>query len=174
MSSFNSQHNSGPISVTPILPSPLLSFPFFLAPSPHLFLPLGLIWTNTHQHTHAYTYFILTSLFLPSSSFSLRSCLCYIFARIAFFFFCCRVRAFEVNSNTVFLFSKFSLLCCGYHVTWIDFSRDVSDHILSLWRDPIRNPPECHALLCSKDHSHPPLLFVYELPFRHPFRLFEQ
>lgn len=60
MSSFNSQHYSVPISVTPILPSLLLSFPFFLAPSPHLFFPLGLTWTNTHQHTHIY--------FIPPSS----------------------------------------------------------------------------------------------------------
>lgn len=140
MSSFNSQHNSVPITVTPILPSLLLSSPVFLAPSPHLFLPLGLTWTNTHQHTHTYfippssTPFLVFSKVLPL----LHLCQnCFFFV----FLFFCRVHAFKVNSRTV---KKFSLLCCGYHVTWIDFSRDVSDHILSLWRFPPR--VSCFAL----------------------------
>lgn len=49
----------------------------------------------------------------------------------------CRLRAFKVNGCAL---SKCSLACCGCHVTWIDFSRDVGDHILSLWRFHPRAP----------------------------------
>lgn len=139
MSSFNSQHNSAPISVTPILPLLLLSFPFFLAPSPHFISPS---WPYVDKHVR----FI-------ASCISPRSCLCYIFARIAFFFF--PFSGWTRSRSTSEQFFKLRLLRFGYRVTWIDFSRDISDHILSLWRDPICNPPECHALLCSKDNSHP-------------------
>lgn len=159
MSSFNSQYNSVPISVTPILPFPLLSSPFFSAPiSLFIFPP----WSYINQHTHMFYVYLLSSLFLPSSSFSPRSCLCYIFPRIAFFLFCfCEICAIEVNSYTVFFLSssffrkKKFFLCFEFHVTWIDFSRDTSDHILSLWRDSTHNPLEWHALRYSKDHSHP-------------------
>lgn len=160
MSSFNSQYNSVPISVTPILPFPLLSSPFFSAPiSLFIFPP----WSYINQHTHMFYVYLLSSLFLPSSSFSPRSCLCYIFPRIAFFCFVF-VRYVRLRS-TATLFSFFLLpflekktnifLCFEFHVTWIDFSRDTSDHILSLWRDSTHNPLEWHALRYSKDHSHP-------------------
>lgn len=104
MSSFNSQYNSVPISVTPILPFPLLSSPFFSAPiSLFIFPP----WSYINQHTHMFYVYLLSSLFLPSSSFSPRSCLCYIFPRIAFFCFVF-VRYVRLRS-TATLFSFFLL-----------------------------------------------------------------
>lgn len=157
MSSFNSQYNSVPISVTPILPFPLLSSPFFSAPiSLFIFPP----WSYINQHTHMFYVYLLsipTLILLFSKVLPLLH-----LTQNCFFLFCfCEICAIEVNSYTVFFLSssffrkKNILLCFEFHVTWIDFSRDTSDHILSLWRDSTHNPLEWHALRYSKDHSHP-------------------
>lgn len=63
----------------------------------------------------------------------------FVIPELLFFFppLFCRLGAFKVNGSTL---SKCSLACCGCHVTWIDFSRDVHDHILSLWRFHPRTP----------------------------------
>lgn len=133
MSSFNSQHNSVPISVTPILPPLLLS-------SPHLFLPLGLTWTNTHQYTRMF--FHPSLLFASFSTFFLHFSTGLPLLSVLLFFFFCRLHAFKGNSQRTRTVYTFILLCS---VTWIGFSRDVSDHILSLWRF---KPPRvsCFAL----------------------------
>lgn len=103
MSSFNSQYNSVPISVTPILPFPLLSSPFFSAPiSLFIFPP----WSYINQHTHVLclspllsipTLILLFSKVLPLLHLS-QNC---------FFLFCfCEICAIEVNSYTVFFLSS--------------------------------------------------------------------
>lgn len=126
MSSFNSQRNSAPINVTPILPSPSLPF---ISPSPALY-------GQVHSRIHTFfipPFLLLCLLFLHFSKvLPLLSQNCFFFPPLF-----CRLRAFKVNGCVL---SKCSLACCGCHVTWIDFSRDIGDHILSLWRFHPRAP----------------------------------
>lgn len=106
MGSFNSRHYSVPVSVTPILPSLLLSFSFFFSPVSPIYFSLLASHRQTHKRTPP-----SSSLFLLFSKVFVTS-----FFRIAFFFlkFLFQgIHAFEVNNHNVLKETKYNSDSCN-------------------------------------------------------------